>query len=83
MPTQEKKKNNLSNPQHLTPQHFRRWGGLNAHTRKKTLVTHGIFAAGGGQGAHTRKKTTLVTHPTAFLPLGGGGAMLTQEKKRL
>ena len=47
MPTQEKKKK-----KNLASRHFRRWGGLRAHTRKKKL---NIFAAGGGY-AHTRKK---------------------------
>ena len=47
MPTQEKKKK-----KNLASRHFRRWGGLRAHTRKKKLS---IFAAGGGY-AHTRKK---------------------------
>ena len=32
VPTQEKKKKTT---QDLTPRHFRRWGGLSAHTRKK------------------------------------------------
>ena len=32
-----------------TPRHFRRWGGLCAHTRKKNyeILPHGSFAAGG------------------------------------
>ena len=40
------------------PRHFRRWGGLYAHTRKKKrIVIPTAFAPlGGGLGARTRKK---------------------------
>ena len=39
------------------PRHFRRWGGLYAHTRKKKdCYPHGICAAGGGALAPAQGK---------------------------
>ena len=48
----------------LSPRHFCRWGGLDAHTRKKKNLrsqpAHGMPPARAGLCAHTRKKTIKI-----------------------
>ena len=41
-----------------SPRHFRRWGGLCAHTRKKSYP-HSIIAAGGALVPTQEKKSSL------------------------
>ena len=53
MPTQEKKKESFSP---LTPRHFRRWGGLYAHTRKKKES----FSPLGGAYVPTQEKKNCI-----------------------